>query len=299
VRDGEPLAVLDVGSNTVRLLVAKPTARGLENIDDESRFVRLGTGVDASGELRTDRMEAALEAISSLLTIARQRGAHTLEAIATSAVRDALNGPDFVLRVAEATGVDLRILAGDEEARLTALGAVSGLVVEGPALVCDLGGGSAAIISMVSGETAWAHVVPLGSGRLSERFIHVDPPSPEELAALSTHVNDLLDSLPPASPRTAILTGGTATHIARLAECEGSTTSLTLTDLAHVREVVTSLSAAEVVEAHGVTLDRAQVLPAGVTAVHAIVMHYAVSRIVVTRHGIREGAMLDVLQRRD
>lgn len=294
---GQPLAALDVGSNTVRMLIAKPRDGQLEQLADISQFVRLGKGVDAAGLLQSDRMDAALDAIRALVSEARERGVADVVAVATSAVRDAGNGQEFARMVGDVTGVGLRILNGDDEARLTALGALMGVAVEGTAMVCDLGGGSAEFVLASRDSVTWGKSLPLGSGRLTERFVHHDPPHADEVAALERHVDVLLGTLPPANPQLGVFTGGTAAHVASLAGSNDEPTHMHTAELLHIRNTVNSLPARSVIAKYGVAPERAQVLAAGISALAAVVTHYNIDHVVITRHGIREGVLVDFLQR--
>src|SRR5579859_7994294 len=136
--DRAPRAVLDVGSNTIRLLVARLGDAALEPILDQSEFVRLGREVDRTGRLQEDRQQVGVRTIGELALQARINGADGVRAIATSAVRDAENGPEFVQRVKDATGVEIEIISGEREAELTYRGAVLGLDVRHGVIVCDL-----------------------------------------------------------------------------------------------------------------------------------------------------------------
>ncbi|HEX6508545.1 MAG TPA: hypothetical protein VF221_13030 [Chloroflexota bacterium] len=288
-----PRAALDIGSNTIRLLVARPSGDTLRKLDDVSEFVRLGKGVDASGKLQPDRVDAALEAIRRLAERGRSSGAGTPIAIATSAVRDAANGQEFVDRVRKETGIDVRVLSGDEEARLTFLGATLGRSLDGGAVVVDLGGGSAEIIAADSNGISWARSLQFGSGRLTEQFIHHDPPQMTELNAVATYVKQMLSGLPPATAHVSIFTGGTATTVPRLLRTEGETVTITPAEIARVVELLASQSAQDVARHYGVQLQRAEVLPAGVKAIQTIEEFYRTREIVITSGGIREGAILE------
>lgn len=288
-----PLAALDIGSNTIRLLVAQVSGDSLVPIEDASEFVRLGRGVDASGELQDDRIVTAIAAIERLSARAKELGADGVTAIATSAVRDASNRDEFVRRVRDATGISVRILSGDEEARLTYLGATLGNPVENGAVICDLGGGSAELIFATSSGLQWAQSLQIGSGRLSEQFVQHDPPTNDELEALRHQVRAMLRDLPPADATTSILTGGTASHIAYLLEKGGDRTQVNRADLERVVALVSTASADQLVSERGVRRERAEVLPAGVTAAAAIVEFYDTPNVIITRRGIREGAIVD------
>ncbi|MBV9282552.1 MAG: hypothetical protein JOZ41_20945 [Chloroflexi bacterium] len=290
-------ATLDIGSNTIRLLVARRHGAELLPVRDNSQFVRLGRGVDMAGELQPDREQAGLEAIKALADEARACGAEGVVAIATSAVRDARNGQSFVRRVRDETGVEVEIISGEREAYLTYLGASMGVSVENGAIVCDLGGGSAELIHADASGVRWAFSRPLGSGRLTERFIHHDPPTAQEQHDLAAHVRGELQDLPPARARTAILTGGTAAHVAIIAGLKGTIEWVGGDTLERVLDILNTRPAAEIVSTYAIRPERAQVLPAGVGALLAITQHYAADQVVITQRGIREGAIVDALRR--
>jgi exopolyphosphatase/guanosine-5'-triphosphate,3'-diphosphate pyrophosphatase len=266
----------------------------VEQILDQSEFVRLGKDVDRTGELRADRIDAAISAISSLWALAQQHGAREMTVIATSAVRDAGNGHLFAQRVREETGLELQIISGGQEARLTFRGATMGMQIEEGTIVCDVGGGSAEIMYADAGGMRWGSAQPLGSGRLTERFIKHDPPRHEELDALRSGVDAQLRTLPPARAEGAVFTGGTATQLLRLAGEEQNRRGLSMNELDEIVSLVTTRPAAELVADNGVPEARAQVLPAGMTAIATIARFYGVERVCVSLHGIREGAILEM-----
>jgi exopolyphosphatase/guanosine-5'-triphosphate,3'-diphosphate pyrophosphatase len=291
---GEPAsAVLDVGSNTIRLLVARLRNGQLERIFDRSEFVRLGLGVDTTGQLRPDREDAAVEAIERLADEARAAGVHDIVAIATSAVRDAANGASFARRVEASSGIPLEIVTGGREADLTYLGASIGLDVGRGALICDLGGGSTELICADRSGIRWETSEQIGSGRLTERYVHHDPPKPDELAAVDGFVTEVLDRLPPADADQIVFTGGTATHAAAMAGASGTIDRLVVGTLERMLDVAASRPADEIAATYRFQQERARVLPAGIATLRAIARHYEVDHVVITRNGIREGVLID------
>src|SRR5688500_2555064 len=148
-----PVAAFDIGSNTIKMTVARPGAEGgLDEFAWNAETVRLGAGLEASGRLADDRIEAALDALGRFAAEARAHGAGRLIAVATEATRVADNGAAFLDRVRRETGIEVRTITGDEEARLTFLGLAVTLDVDGQTVVADIGGGSTEIIAARDGE---------------------------------------------------------------------------------------------------------------------------------------------------
>src|SRR3954447_20807975 len=140
--DSHRVAVVDIGSNSTRLLVADVRDGRVSEVERQSRVTRLGRGVDLSGQLSNEAGEAACEAIADYVSIYTEEGAETVDAIATSAVRDASNGDAFIAELRERFALSARVLGGEEEARLTYLGATSERPPAEPTAVIDIGGGS-------------------------------------------------------------------------------------------------------------------------------------------------------------
>ncbi|TNM37567.1 Ppx/GppA family phosphatase [Nocardioides albidus] len=219
----EPVAAIDCGTNTIKLLVGDP-ADEPDGVRRESRMIRLGQGVDATGRLSPEALERAWEAIDEFAAIIREAGVSSerIRFCATSATRDAANSGEFTAGVRARLGVDPEVLSGAEEARLAFDGAVRGLAataaeVLAPALVVDIGGGSTELIlgDGSAGPTA-AHSMDIGSVRLHERHVRHDPITPEEIAAVVADIDAALDTSPvdPAVARSVLAIAGTNTTIA-------------------------------------------------------------------------------------
>jgi exopolyphosphatase / guanosine-5'-triphosphate,3'-diphosphate pyrophosphatase len=217
------VAVLDIGTNSTRLLIADVDADSgaVTEVLRESRVTRLGDGVDAGGSLSEEAVGRVLEALADYRREMDQNDCEANLAVMTSAVRDAANGDDFARRVREGYGLDAQILRGEQEAELTFLGAMAGRPAAiQPTVVIDIGGGSTEFIVGV-GRSAGFHVsVHAGVVRMSERHIHHDPPHPAELAALARDTREAFLDAIPADERQPVTTGiavaGTATSAASM-----------------------------------------------------------------------------------
>jgi exopolyphosphatase / guanosine-5'-triphosphate,3'-diphosphate pyrophosphatase len=216
------VAVVDIGTNSTRLLVADVQEDGrVVELVRRSEVTRLGEGVDATGELGETPMERVFAVLEEYARAIAEHDAQANLAVLTSAVRDAANGAQFTARVREDYGLDARTLSGDEEAQLTFLGATceraSG---EGALVVVDIGGGSTEFIIGEDGRASFHVSTQAGVVRMSERHIHTDPPRPEELQALEEDTHGVFaDGLPEAERtrvRAAVAVAGTATSAAAI-----------------------------------------------------------------------------------
>jgi exopolyphosphatase/guanosine-5'-triphosphate,3'-diphosphate pyrophosphatase len=210
-----PVAVIDIGTNTTRLLVADRDGDGdLVELERRTIITRLGQDVDATGRLADEAMDRVAEAIASYREIIDRVGAEQVVAVATSAMRDAENGPDFRDYLKQRFGVDARTITGDEEARLTFLGATAGRNDDRETVVIDIGGGSTEYVVGRAGEHPTFHIsTQMGSVRFTERFLESDPPAQRELQELAEEVRVMV---PEASAEHAIAVAGTATSLAAI-----------------------------------------------------------------------------------
>ena len=217
------VAVVDIGTNSTRLLIADvdPATGAIEELLRRSKVTRLGDGVDSGGSLAEDSIERVFATLADYRAAIDSHDCEANLAVLTSAVRDAANGADFAARVRTDFELDARILAGSEEAQLTFLGAMSGRPAPTePTVVIDIGGGSTEFVIGL-GRAAGFHVsLHVGVVRMSERHIHSDPPAPDELQDLALDARTtILDGLPPeqrAPVKRAIAVAGTATSAAAI-----------------------------------------------------------------------------------
>ena len=215
-----PVAAIDIGTNTTRLIVAKVSGSSLEELDRRTTITRLGEGVDKSGSLSEAGIERVFETLAGYREIVDELGADRALALATSAVRDASNGGDFLKDVESRFGFRVRLLSGSEEALLAFRGATIGRTLTEPVLVVDIGGGSTELIVGDANGPSFHVSLDIGAVRLTERYLHGDPPTPAELEHCATIVRELLlDRIPTGvlrEPRAAIGNAGTITTIAAL-----------------------------------------------------------------------------------
>ncbi|MEU5028950.1 Ppx/GppA phosphatase family protein [Streptomyces milbemycinicus] len=299
------LGVLDVGSNTVHLLVvdAHPGARPLPAHSHKVEL-RLAELLDDGGAIGADGVERLIAVVKEALQAAEDKGVEDVLPFATSAVREATNAEDVLSRVAEATGVRLRVLTGDEEARLTFLAARRWYGWSaGKLLVLDIGGGSLEIAYGLDEEPDAAASLPLGAGRLTAGWLPGDPPTPEEVRALRRHVRAQIarivgDFSRHGTPDHVVATSKTFRQLARIAgaarSAEGLYVQRRLTRQA-LEQWVPKLAAMPVDKREqlpGVSDGRAPQLLAGALVAEAAMDLFGVEDLEICPWALREGVIL-------
>jgi exopolyphosphatase/guanosine-5'-triphosphate,3'-diphosphate pyrophosphatase len=211
-------ATIDVGTNSVLLLVAERTPEGrFEPVRERAEITRLGRGVDATRRLSPEGMEATLSVLEAFSREARELGAQDIAVSATSAARDAQNGAEFMAAAKARAGVTVEIISGALEAQLSfaAVHADFAAKAAGPLLVLDIGGGSTEFIyGTPDGRVDFRHSFDVGSVRLTERFVRSDPMTAEDRARVEAHLRDTFRALPPPPPGSALVgVAGTVTTV--------------------------------------------------------------------------------------
>ncbi|MGH2872662.1 MAG: Ppx/GppA phosphatase family protein [Solirubrobacteraceae bacterium] len=298
-------AVVDIGSNSTRLLIAAVRGAQLTELARRTEVTRLGAGVDAQHRLGEDaigRVLATLDGYSEAIT-AHDCGRRV--AVMTSAVRDAANGPELAALVSERYGLEAHVLPGEEEARLTYLGATSGsdAAESGVTLVIDIGGGSTELVLGSGSEIELRVSTQAGVVRQTERHLHGDPPSAAQLDALAADVRAVLAAAVPERRRgsvtQAIAVAGTATSLAaiaqrlepydparvqgfqlRLRECERLLAQLAALPLERRRAVP------------GLHPDRAPTIVAGAMILREAMALFSLRGVRVSEHDILYGAFM-------
>ena len=306
------VAVVDIGTNSTRLLVADVSDGGhLIERERRTKVTRLGDKLDQTGVLSDEAMERVLATLAEYRTVVDREGAERAVAVLTSAVRDAANGEEFLARVrAQSDGLDARVIAGDEEARLTFRGATSERAARDatPTLVIDVGGGSTELVVGRGGEVSFHVSTQAGVGRHTERHLASDPPTPSELRALAADVRETYARAVPErvrrTPRAAIAVAGTATSLGAIdLDLEHYSTDLihghvvSLTACRRILERLAALTEAERREVRGLHPDRAPTIVAGVVMVVEALELFDLDAIVVSDHDILRGAALEAVHR--
>lgn len=295
------VAVIDVGTNSARLLVADVADGRVVPVERRSRVTRLGRGVDLSGRLSSEAIEDACGAIGEYVAAIEELGVDRVEAIATSAVRDADNGSAFIAELRERFALSARVLDGEEEARLTYLGASSEHVPTKPTLVIDIGGGSTELIVGTGTDVSLHASLQAGVVRHTERHIGSDPPTAIELEALAADIRGLIEVAigTGASAEEGIAVAGTPTSLAAIEmELEPYDPNrvhghvLGLPAIQRMLSELASIPLAERIQMPGLHTDRAPTIVAGVVILIEAMRSFGLDQITVSEHDILYGTAI-------
>jgi exopolyphosphatase/guanosine-5'-triphosphate,3'-diphosphate pyrophosphatase len=299
------VAVIDMGSNSTRLLVGDVTDRKVQELARETRITRLAQGVDATGRLADEAVDRVLAALGDYRAEIDRLGAERVTAVATSAVRDAANGEEFLASLRERFGFEAQILSGDEEARLTFLGATAARPPGGePALVLDIGGGSTEFVVGVPGEPPGFHEsAQAGAVRQTERHVTDDPPPRDDLRALADEVSEIIAAAVPRDIRAATASGiavaGTATSAAAIDQeldpydperVHGY--QLQLAACERILALLAGMPEAERRQVKGLHPDRAPTIVAGVVILIEAMRAFGLEAMEISEADILHGAAL-------
>ena len=301
-RDERPFAVVDIGSNSGRMIVFRAReGEHLDVLEDARAPLRLARQLRGGDRLGDEAIERTLEALRDFRAVAEGAGAERIVAVATSAVREATDGSELIARAA-ALGVPLRVIDGATEARLGFLGAVHDLPVRS-GVTMDVGGGSVELTRFAERRLEQTWTLPLGSLRVSDRFLEDDPPTDRELQKLRKHVATALDGagvVELTKREDLVGIGGTVRNLAKM-------------DLRRTDHPLPLLHAYELTERHletiigdltertmkrraqisGLNPDRADTIVGGALVVHGVMQHLGARRLIVSSRGLREGLALD------
>jgi exopolyphosphatase/guanosine-5'-triphosphate,3'-diphosphate pyrophosphatase len=310
------IAALDLGSNSFHLLVADVHLDGtFTAVAREKEMLRLGDDVARHGRIPAPTADRAVAAVRRLRQLADALGAREVIARATSAIRTAANGSEFVDRIEAETGVEVEVINGIEEARLVFAAVRASVVLEpAPALCIDVGGGSVEIMIGDASGLRWATSLPLGVGRLTAECVHDDPPSRADRKRLDARIRSglepLVDEVRGRRPRLAVGTSGTLNDLVRMAVAlrsgestmPASTNALRATraDIEALQERIMAAKTSERRRMPGLEEPRrAELLPAGSTLLMTALELFELEGLTVSDWALREGIVLDAVRSHD
>jgi len=286
-------ACIDIGSNTTRVLVADVEDGGLREVLQRRAFTRLGKGLKG-GEIPRAKIDEVARVVAEQRTLVEQLGADAMRVVATAAIRAAANQDEFAAAVREVGGVEVEILAGEEEARLAFLGATRtlGQPLDGSVGVVDVGGGSTELaIGTVPDGATWSESFRIGSGLLTDAYRRTDPPSAAELHAMREHAMGVFEGLQLPAVDAAVAVGGSAASLRRLVGAV-----LDPESLQRAMRVLSGDASEDVSRRFAIDRERVTLMPAGLTVLDAA--SHALGRpLQIGRGGLREGILLELANR--
>jgi exopolyphosphatase/guanosine-5'-triphosphate,3'-diphosphate pyrophosphatase len=303
------LAAIDIGTNSIRSIVIEPLPAGKYRIlDDEKVLVRLGEGLNQSGRIAPAAWARALEALSRQKKIIDGYQVKTIEAVATSAVRKAANGADFIADIKKRIGLEVEVISGEEEAELAAFSAFHNFDMEGVRhLIFDIGGGSLELITALGNHMEEILSLELGAVFLTETFLKTDPVTPAEHQKLRKYVRKALKNSYNGDRdgmQCLIGSGGTITSIAAMVTASRRERydsihgyELLRSEVVHLLAMLLRKSDKERRSLPGLNPDRSDIIIAGVTVVDELMEFFKVNVLKVNERGIREGLILRGLRR--
>jgi exopolyphosphatase/guanosine-5'-triphosphate,3'-diphosphate pyrophosphatase len=301
------VAVVDIGTNSTRLLVADVSDAGVTELERRSIVTRLGEGLEATGALGDVPRRRVLDALDEYAELIERHDVRVKTAVLTSAVRDASNGAEFTALVRDDYGLDADTISGDEEARLTFLGATAARDAgdDSPLLVVDIGGGSTELVAGAAGEVVFHVSTQVGVVRHSERYLHHDPPDPGELRTLARDARATIEAAVPEDVRSGgrhvIAVAGTATMAAAMdlalepydsARVEGH--RLPIAALHTQLERLAAVPLSERRLTPGLHPDRAPTIVAGIAVLIEVLEAFGAAEVEVSDRDILWGRALDV-----
>jgi exopolyphosphatase/guanosine-5'-triphosphate,3'-diphosphate pyrophosphatase len=298
------IAAIDIGSNSIRQIIADVSPSGRIRLVDEMKAMpRLGEGLERTGQLGRTAIDMALDAVQRMVQLARQYGAARIEVVATSAVRDASNAAAFTDRVRETTGLEVRVLRGDEEAVLCFRSALAHFELgAGRSLVMDIGGGSLELVLAKDGLIERLASLPFGAVRLTERFL-TPAVRVRGVRALREHVRAGLKAAMPVKDwrgAQVIGSGGTFTNLAGIVLHRQHVTArsihgtrVTRVELEHVLDWLQRLDPEERTRVPGLNPARADIIVAGLATAAEVLARFDPRDLLVSAYGIREGLLLE------
>lgn len=285
-------ASVDLGSNSVHLLVAVIAGHRLRPLTDESVFLGLGAAVDAQAHLGAAGREELVAALSRYASTARALDAASITFMGTEPIRRAGDAARIVADVEASTGIPLHVLTHEEEAYLTLIGVTAGRPVQHETLVVDIGGGSSEFCAVAAGGVARAAGIRLGSGRLTSRFVTSDPVDAEAIALMQAAADVTLEGALPAEPTDLVAVGGTASNLLKVTTGGVEDQMLTRERIGQALDTLSSAPTAALTERFFINPKRGPLLAAGAVIVDALMRRYDVEAVRVSEAGLREGAIL-------
>lgn len=296
-RRDEPFAVVDIGSNSVRLVIYESLSRAPAVVHNEKAICAIGRDMVSRRKLHDDGMGLALDALARFRILADAHGVRLRNAVATAAARDASNGQDFVRGAESAWGGPIRILSGEQEARIAAQGVIAG-IPDADGLVADLGGGSLDMVTVKNGGTGAALTLPFGPLRL----IDLSKSDPQRARDIVRKGLDEAKTMGPLEGRSLYAVGGAWRSFAHVEMEDGAYPlrvlhhySIAVPRAIKLSRVLARLSRRSFEAMRAVSRRRAEALPYGAVVLEELLLATGLEKVVISAFGLREGLVFDSL----
>ncbi len=315
VETAQRLAAIDIGTNSVRLIVVEVAEDGrYRMIDDEKEVTRLGRGLNETGNLQPDAMDQTVEVVARMREIAEGYGIVRVRAVGTSAVREARNRDEFVKLLEDRAGLTPEVITAEEEARLAFLSVSHAFDLRpfGAAAVVDIGGGSTEVVLTAGGVIEQIGTLPIGAVRLTEQLESGTEPLEVRLKGLRRSISRMIKAglgKPDVKPQIMFGTGGTFTALANLSfqknsiAPQGDTHPFTLrgyeikrSEIRHIFRWLSAMPVRERARIPGLSPDRAEIIVAGIAIIERLMKYLGVNTLRVHDRGIRDGLILETIQ---
>jgi exopolyphosphatase / guanosine-5'-triphosphate,3'-diphosphate pyrophosphatase len=305
------VAAVDIGSNSIHMVVAQVESDGRFRVLDRAKeMVRLASGCLNSGKLPAATMQAGLRTLAAFRTLAERHGVTRFKAVATSAVREAVNGGDFIRQIEEQVGLRVKVIPGREEARLIHLGVQHAVDLRGDtSLIVDVGGGSVEMVLVEDERPVALESLQLGVVRLGEKFLASDPPTTAELEALENHLAEQLDPVlahfADRSVRRVVATSGTLLNLIAIAgHLRGDPPDghlnhfeVTAEEIRQVRRLLSRADREGRLRVKGLDAKRVDFILAGAYLADYVMRALDVKQMIACTWALREGLLLDFIAR--
>lgn len=308
-------ASIDVGSNTIRLLIGRIEENRVIDVYADRKTTRLGNKVEQTGKLQQENMDTSLQVLRDFASAIRRHGVAHTRAVATSALREASNSAHFIERVLNATGIPIEVIPGEKEAQFTLKGILSSIPgfeisphepEHNPTLIIDIGGGSSEWILYINKDHVQMGSLPVGVIKLAQKFLQTDPVSDSDMKALASGITPSLAGLRERvghhiSPRTRLIgTAGTFTTIASIdlgldsyARQKVHLHTMPLAKLKDMQKSLVALPLDKRKKIRGLEPDRADLIIPGIQFTISIMDFFGFQHITISDHGLLEGVILD------
>ena len=298
------LAAIDIGTNSVKMLIGRVTGRAVTPLLHRSVITRLGEGLQKTGEISEEAADRTIATLAEYRALAEDRGSTRIEAVGTLALRAAKNGPAFVQRCAREAGLEIRTLSGEDEARLSFQGA-AGASQAGQVLGIEIGGGSTQIMVGTQAKLHASWSLPMGAVTLTEEFLRTDPPAADEMLSLSAAIRLHLQKVVARVGRDGELVGigGTVSAILTQLRRHGGgdprefhQTSVSFETISAL-SIHLSLKTTAERERMGIEKGRADIITAGAWILTASMSHLEATELRASAHGLRHGLLIEMASR--